>query len=127
MGTDPGHSWYEGRTELADGFLAAGTGNDPYAIGYYLADDLPVHAHLARRFSVNDRSFASLLAGTFPNRQYAYTAQSGGEREDPGPLRTGMYRTTTIFGQLFDAGVPFTTYHTDIPILPLWGSGSTRS
>jgi phospholipase C len=117
----PGHGWYAGRVELADGFLAAGTGNDPYAIGYYLADDLPIHAHLARRFTVHDRSFASLLAGTFPNRQYAYTAQSGGEREDPGPLVPGMYKTATIFDKLLERQVPFTAYHTDVPILALWG------
>ncbi|HEX4530282.1 MAG TPA: alkaline phosphatase family protein [Acidimicrobiia bacterium] len=118
----PGHDWYEGRTELADGFLADGTGNDTYALGYYLADDVPVHAHLARRFSVHDRSFSSLCAGTFPNRQYAYTAQSNGERLDPGLLRPGMFSTPTIFGRLREAGVPFTTYHTDIPLLALWGS-----
>jgi len=117
----PGHGWYAGRVELAEGFLAAGTGNDPYALGYYLAEDVPIHAHLARRFTVHDRSFASLLAGTFPNRQYAYTAQSGGEREDPGPLRAGMYQTPTIFGKLVEHQVPFTTYHTDIPLLSLWG------
>jgi phospholipase C len=118
----PGHGWNAGRIELGDGFLAAGTGNDPYAIGYYLAEDVPVHAHLARRFTLHDRSFASLLAGTFPNRQYAYTAQSGGEKEDPGPLKPGMYRTPTIFGKLLERQVPFCTYHTDIPLLALWGA-----
>jgi phospholipase C len=116
----PGHGWYAGRAELADGFLSAGSGNDPYALGYYLAEDLPVHARLARRFTVLDRSFASLCAGTFPNRQYAYTAQSNGEREDPGPLKDGMFHTPTIFGKLFEAHVPFTAYHTDIPLLALW-------
>jgi phospholipase C len=107
--------------ELADGFLAAGTGNDLYAIGYYLAEDLPIHAHLARRFTVHDRSFSSLLAGTFPNRQYAYTAQSAGEREDPIPLVPGMYKTPTIFQKLLEKQVPFAAYHTDLPILALWG------
>ena len=62
----PGHGWYAGRTELTKGFLAEGTGNDPYAIGYYLRDDVPVHAHLADRFTVHDRSFASLLRGHVP-------------------------------------------------------------
>ncbi len=116
----PGHGWYAGRVELADGFLAAGTGNDPYAIGYYLADDLPVIAPMARRFTLHDHSFASLLAGTFPNRQYAYTAQSGGEMEDPVPLIPGMYRTTTIFDKLLAGQVPFTAYYTDLPLLALW-------
>jgi phospholipase C len=118
----PGHGWRSGRVELADGFIAEGTGNDPYALGYYLAEDIPIHAHLARRFTVHDRSFASLCAETFPNRQYAYTAQSGGEKDDPGPLRPGMYRTPTIFGKLLRAGVPFTAYYTDLPLLSLWDS-----
>ena len=117
----PGHGWYAGRTQLAKLFLADGTGNDPYAIGYYLRDDVPVHAHLADRFTVHDRSFASLCAGTFPNRQYLYTAQSDGEREDPGPLKAGIFRTPTIFEKLLTAKVPLTTYHTDIPMLLLWG------
>ena len=63
-------------------------------------------AQLARRFTVLDRSFASLLAGTFPNRQYAYTAQSDGQREDPIPLLPGMYKTPTIFGKLIGQQVP---------------------
>ena len=44
----PGHGWYAGRVELADGFLAAGTGNDPYAIGYYLGRG-PAHPRAPRR------------------------------------------------------------------------------
>src|SRR3954466_5862589 len=118
----PGHGWNAGRVELADGFLAAGTGNDPYAIGHYLGEDLPVHSHAARRFTVLDRSHASLLAGTFPNRQYAYTAQSDGQREDPVPLIPGMYKTPTIFDKLIAEQVPFSAYFTDLPLLALWGA-----
>ena len=118
----PGHGWDAGRIELADGFLAAGTGNDTYAIGYYLGEDLPVHSHAARRFTVLDRSFASLLAGTFPNRQYAYTAQSGGERDDPIPLYAGLYKTPTIFDKLLAKQVPFGAYFTDLSLLWLWGN-----
>jgi phospholipase C len=33
-----------------------------------------------------------------------------------------MFTTPTIFGKLLDAGVPFTAYHTDIPMLALWGA-----
>ena len=69
-----------------------------------------------------DRSHASLLAGTFPNRQYAYTAQSDGEREDPVPLIPGMYKTPTIFDKLIERQVPFSAYFTDLPLLALWGA-----
>ena len=117
----PGHGWFAGRIELAEGFLAPGTGNDEYALGWFDADDVPVHAHLARRFTVCDHSFASLMAGTLPNRQYLFTAQSGGERDDPGRLFSGMYATPTIFDKLAAASVPFATYHVDLPLLLLWG------
>src|SRR5581483_544371 len=41
----PGHLWNEARVQFAggrcDGFLANGSGNDIYAIGYYRKRDLP--------------------------------------------------------------------------------------
>lgn len=119
----PGHGWFAGRIELAEGFLAPGSGNDSYALGWFDGEDVPVHAHLAKRFTVCDRSFASLMAGTIPNRQYLFTAQSGGEKDDPGPLHRGMFDTPTIFEKLAAADVPFSTYHVDLPLLLLWGEG----
>ena len=44
-----------------------------------------------------------------------------GRRKIPGPLKAGIYRTPTIFERLIVAGVPLCTYHTDIPVLLLWG------
>ena len=117
----PGHGWFAGRIELAEGFLAPGTGNDEYALGWFDGNDLPIHAHLAKRFTVLDHSFASLMGPTFPNRQYLYAAQSGAWRDDPGPLNAGIFDTPTIFDKLLAGGVPFRTYHTDVPMLLLWG------
>ena len=119
---DPGHGWYTGRRQLAAGFLADGTGNDAYAAGYYRGEDLPVHARLAERFTVCDRSFASLLCGTIPNRQYINSAQSGGQKEDPGLLHVGMLKPETIWDRLDAADVPAAYYYTDIPLLLLWGN-----
>ena len=116
----PGHGWFSGRIQLAEGFLAEGTGNDEYAVGYYRRDDLPLLGQLADRFTVCDRSFASLCAGTIPNRQYMHAAQSA-EREDPGPLRPGMYASPTIWDKLLTAQVPCGYYYTDLPVLLLWG------
>ncbi|MFN8025209.1 MAG: alkaline phosphatase family protein [Acidimicrobiia bacterium] len=117
----PGHGWTAGRIELAEGFLAPGTGNDDYAIGWFDGEDVPVHAKLAERFTVCDRSFASLCSGTIPNRQYFYSAQSGGERDDPGALHPGMYTTTTIWDRLEAAGVDYGGFYTDLPMMLLWG------
>jgi phospholipase C len=116
----PGHGWFSGRIQLTEGFLAEGTGNDEYAVGYYRRDDLPLLGQLADRFAVCDRSFSSLCSGTIPNRQYMHAAQSV-ERDDPGPLRPGMYTTPTIWDKLLLAQVPCGYYYTDLPVLLLWG------
>jgi phospholipase C len=88
----PGHGWNSGRAQLANGFLGAGTGNDEYAIGFYDGDDVPFTRDLARRFTVFDHWHAPLMAGTFPNRQYLHSGTSDGRKEDPIPLRVGIFR-----------------------------------
>jgi len=119
--TIPAHSWYTARLERDGGFLALGTDNDEYATGYYVARDLPFRAELARRFTVCDHHHASLLAGTFPNRQYFHAATSEGRKEDPAPLEVGLYTSETIWDRFARAGVPATYYYTDLPFLLLYG------
>jgi phospholipase C len=103
------------------GFLAEGTGNDTFAVGYYRDVDLPFYGDLVRRFTIADHSFSSLLASTFPNRQYLHAATSEGRREDPWPLDVGIYRAETIWDRLRAAGVPARYYYVDLPVLALWG------
>ena len=86
--------------ELAGGFLGAGTGNDEYAIGYFDGDDVPFTRELAQRFTVFDHWHAPLMAGTFPNRQYLHSATSDGRKEDPIPLRVGIFEGPTIWDRL---------------------------
>jgi phospholipase C len=118
---NPGHGWFAGRAELNNGFLAPTSGNDEFALGYFLADDLPVHAELARRFTVCDHYFASLLGGTFPNRQYMQSATSNGDKFDPGPLRVGIYPQKTIWDKLAAAQVETAYYYAGFPGLMLYG------
>ena len=117
----PGHSWDAGRAQRDFGFLAAGTHNDAFAASYYLGDDVPVHAQMARRFTVLDRHHASLLGPTFPNRMYLYSAQSEGLTTSPVPVELGMYRAPTILDALDRAGVPTAEYFVDLPTALLWG------
>jgi phospholipase C len=117
----PNHGWVGGRRELNEGFIGAGTGNDEYALGYYNAADLPMTAHLARRFTVCDRSFPSLLGPTFPNRQYLHAATSEGRKGDPGPLKPGAFKATTIWEKLAAANVPRGYYYCDLTLLLLYG------
>jgi phospholipase C len=117
---DPGHGWNHGRAQRDAGFLATGSGNDEFATGYYLADDVPVSAALARRFTVCDQSHASILGPTYPNRQYLISAQSGGYKNNAVP--SGGFPWDTIVERLAAAGVTVGDYFVDVPSLALWGS-----
>lgn len=117
---DPGHSWDEGRAERDHGFLSRGSGNDDFALGYYRGDDLPFTCQLAKRFMVCDRSFASVLGSTFPNREYLHSAQSGGLKDNTLPPATG-FGWETIWDRLRKAGVSAGYYSTDLPVTFLWG------
>jgi phospholipase C len=119
---DPGHGWLSGRAERDGGFLAPGSGNDVFATGYYLADDLPFTSRLARRFTTFDRYHASVLGPTFPNREYLHSAQSGGTKTNDLPLATGGFTWETIWERLAAAGVPSRYYYSDLPVLALWGN-----
>ncbi|HEV8208235.1 MAG TPA: alkaline phosphatase family protein, partial [Acidimicrobiia bacterium] len=118
---DPGHGWGASRKQRDNGFLGAGTGNDRFATGYYLGDDIPVQSSMARRFTVMDRHHASLLGPTWPNRQYMYSAQSEGFKTSPKPLDVGAYSSENIFDRLTRAGVEAREYFINVPVAAIWG------
>src|ERR1043166_6713841 len=64
---DPDHSYAGGRVEYdngaCDGWLRAGN-NDDYAIGYYTQNDLSFLGKAAPAWTVCDRYFAPIMAGT---------------------------------------------------------------
>jgi phospholipase C len=118
---DPGHGWGASRKQRDNGFLGAGTGNDRFATGYYLGDDIPVQSSMARRFTVMDRHHASVMGPTWPNRQYVYSAQSEGFKTSPKPLDVGAYSSENIFDRLTRAGVEAREYFINVPVAALWG------
>ncbi len=120
---DPGHGWDNGRTQRDHGFVAAGSGNDDFAVGYYLEGDLPCYGQLARGATTFDRYFCSLLSSTYPNREYLHGAQSGGMTDNKIPYgKSGLgFPWATIWDKLRNAGVPATMYGTDLPTTLLWG------
>src|SRR4051812_19741572 len=75
---DPGHGWDSGRAQLLGGFLANGSGNDEFALTYYNRGELGFIHEAARQYTLYDRYFCSILASTWPNRFYKWSAQSGG-------------------------------------------------
>lgn len=127
---DPDHSWMGGRTQLdggkMDGFLRAQS--DVFSIGYYTAADLPFTPHMARAFTTFDRFFCSILASTYPNREYMHAAQSYGMMDNSLPTSSAGFPDTTIFAALARAGVSNRYFYTDIPVSALWGTaGLNRS
>jgi phospholipase C len=120
---DPGHGWDAGRAERDGGFLAPGSGNDIFALGYFEGADLPIYDALARRFVVCDDWHASVLGPTYPNREYLLSGQSGGNKANAFPPATGDgWPWDNIVDRLSRAGVSSAEYATDLPPLALWGS-----
>jgi phospholipase C len=115
---DPDHSYAGGRVEFnggaCDGWLRAGD-NDLYAIGYYVKKDLPFYAE-ATRWTVCDRYFSAIMAGTFANRVYQHAAQT--DRLDN---TFAISTLPTIWDSIAAAGLDGRYYFSDVPFLALWG------
>jgi phospholipase C len=118
---DPGHGWDSGRAQRDGGFLAAGSENDQYALGYYRGADCPFTSQLLPRFSIFDRWHASLLAPTYPNREYLHSGTSAGYKSNTFPPTADGFQWPTIWDRLGDAGVPAGYYYNDLPTTYLWG------
>ena len=117
---DPDHSYEGGRIEYnggaCDGWLRAGD-NDEYAIGFYTKKDLPFFAEAAPRWTVCDRYFSAIMAGTFANRIYQHAAQT-----DRLANTFDLCTLPTIWDRLAAAGLEGRYYFSDLPFLALWGS-----
>ena len=119
---DPGHGRTTGLAQRDAGFVAAGTGNDDFAIGWFGEADLPCYAQLARNATIFDRYHCSLLASTYPNREYLHSAQSAGGLTNELPIAELGFPWPTIWDRLVAAGVPCRMYGTDLPTTALWGA-----
>jgi phospholipase C len=117
---DPNHSYAGGRVEynngLCDGWLRA-TNNDEFAIGYYVAADLPFLSAAATNWTVCSNYFSSIMAETFPNRIYQHAAQT-----DRLENTLDLCTLPTIWDRLSDAGLSARYYFSDLPMLALWGT-----
>jgi phospholipase C len=129
---DPDHSWEGGRTQVnggkMDGFLRSGD-NDVFSIGYYAEEDLPFIGHVAKAFTSYDRFFCSLLASTYPNREYMHAAQSYGKIDNSLPsagFQDQGFPDTTIFAALKKRGVDGRYFYNDLPVAALWGANGLQ-
>ena len=119
---DPGHGWNSGRAQLRDGFLAEGSGNDEFALTYYEEGELEYIHAVARRYTLYDRFFCSVLTSTWPNRYYMWSAQSGGKKNNDPPLGTAGNQWETIFDRAIANGLDARYYNSDLPFSAVWGA-----
>ena len=117
---DPNHGWDGGREELAKGFLAGG--NDEFALTYYNKGDLGFIHPAAQAFTTYDRYFCSLLASTWPNRYYKWSATSGGKKDNTPPVATAGNQWPTIFDAAQAKGLSVRYYNSDLPFSAVWGA-----
>jgi len=119
---DPGHGWDEGRIQRDDGFIAKGSGNDDFAIGYFQAPDLPVYSPLVRSFTTFDHYHASIMSSTYPNRLYLLSAQTDGQKDPPLPIQSLGFHWPCIMDRLTAAGVSWHNYAQDLPTAAFFGT-----
>ena len=118
---DPGHGWDSGRAQLLGGFLAKGSGNDEFALTYFNSGELGFIHDAARAYTLYDGFFCSLLASTWPNRYYKWSAQSGGLKTNDPPLGTPGNQWETIFDRGLAKGLSARYYASDLPFSAVWG------
>ncbi|HEV2813543.1 MAG TPA: alkaline phosphatase family protein [Solirubrobacteraceae bacterium] len=126
---DPDHGWTGGRWQLNGGrndrFVTgneAGDGSDEFAIGYYLKEDLPFMGPASEAFQLHDRFFCSILASTYPNRHYMWSAQGGGFKTNYLPFQEQGHKWPTIFDLAIGKGVTAKYFNSDLPVSALYGA-----
>ena len=124
---DPGHGWDSGRVQFnggrLDGWLKEESDTDEFAIGYYAKDDLGFIQPATEGATTFDRFFCSLLASTYPNREYMWAAQSYGNKGNDLPVDSqGFPYETTLFAAVEQAGGTVQAYYNDLPPAALWGT-----
>ena len=131
---DPDHNRESGLKHInggrMDGYLQS-QDNDEFAIGYYAEGDLGFIDAAAKASTTYDRFFCSLLASTFPNREYMHAAQSYGRMDNSLPsagFEEQGFPDTTIFAALAAKGISHRYFFNDLPVSALWGQdGLQRS
>ncbi len=119
---DPDHQWSGMHTAVDDGAMdgfvrnaAATTDTDGhFVMSSYDRGDLPFSYWLAAKWALNDRHFASVRSGTFPNRNFLLLGTNDGVQS------TGVTfpdeGTPTIFDALQSAGFTWGVYSDGSPL-----------
>ena len=121
---DPFHFWQAVEAQFndgkIDGFLAEQPVGDQYPLGYYVEEDLPILAALAKGYTTFDNYYSAMLGPTWPNRFYQLCAttdvyQTGtfptGDQPRPSQLETAIFDRTKAAGltsAYYSPGEPMT-------------------
>jgi phospholipase C len=108
--TDPPHDEEAVRSAAASGTFAA-----PAARLVFSERDVPLAWALARRFTLCDRYFASVLGPTFVNRLFSVAAASGGFTDNPSRIDPALLPRPNIVDRLDAAGVEWACYLAHVP------------
>ena len=121
---DPPHGWgaydIQFNNEMNDGFVLAhemAHGGAFFAepMQYQTRDQVPVTWALADAYTTCDRWFASVRGPTWPNRMYWHSGTSNGVMNNSIP--PGGFTWDTIHHRLNTAGVPWSYYYGDLPVV----------
>jgi phospholipase C len=108
--TDPPHD-----EEAVRAAAAAGAFASPAAGLVFSERDIPLAWALARRFTLCDRYFASVLGPTFVNRLFSVAASPGGFTDNPSSIDPALLPRPTIVDRLDAAGVGWACYLAHAP------------
>ena len=107
---DPAHD------EAALQALAGGaTAVSPDARTVYTESRIPLAWALARRFTLCDHYFASVLAPTFPNRLFSVAASAGDYRDNPARFEPARLPRPNILDRLDAARLDWGCYLASVP------------
>jgi phospholipase C len=105
---DPPHQWNDAHAAWnngsMDGFVRNGGTS---SLLYYDAPMMPFYYWLASTYTIADRYFACVLAGTWANRDYVYAGTSRGVHDS---FTSTIPTVPTIFTALSTAGVTWGVY-----------------
>ncbi len=108
--SDPPHDAQTMRSIAADGTFAAAA-----ARLVFTEREIPLAWALARRFTLCDRYFASVLGPTFANRLVSVAASPGGFTDNPGHVDPALLPRPNIVDHLDAAGLDWACYLARVP------------
>lgn len=112
---DAAHRQYNGGRN--DGFVIESEPDGRRSMSYMDHSDLPFYYGLAKTYAISDRFFSSVLGPTFPNRFYFLTGTSSGRTSN----RYKVYKATSIFDRLDDAGISWGIYSPGVAFATIMG------